>query len=112
MNCFTEAVWDVLIDNNELLAELTAIMEKEHKPFLNSEQAFEANTNLIKQHIEDRFTKWLQWLPTLPIDQIGCALAEEAFAFVEWDKIAKLVQKPIAPVSSLQGEKDGKLHHR
>lgn len=92
MDIFTQAVWEVITGSTELLEELMAIMRKEHKPFLNSEQAFEANTHLIKQYIGDKFTKWLEWLPTLPIDQIGCALAEEAFEFIEWEHIAKRLQ--------------------
>src|SRR5947209_3055227 len=34
-------------------------------------------------------------LPTLPIDQTGCALAEEAIGFVEWDYIAQRLGEKI-----------------
>jgi hypothetical protein len=89
MDLFTKALWSVIEDDEELLKELTAIMRQEHKPFLTFEQAFEANTHILKANILERFHKWLDWLPTLPIDQIGLALAEEAIEFVEWEKIAK-----------------------
>jgi len=95
MNPFTALVWDVIAENEELLEELTAIMRQEHKPFLTQEQAFTANTHILKSHLLAKFTKWLEWLPTLPIDQIGCALAEEAIGFVEWDYIAQQLREKI-----------------
>ena len=88
MNVFTQAIWDVIAEDDELLVELGAIMRQEHKPFLNGEQAFKANTHIVKQTIVERFHKWLDWLPTLPISQIGLALAEEAMKFVDWESIA------------------------
>ena len=93
MDLFTKALWGVIEDDDELLEELRAIMRQEHKPFLTREQAFEANTHILKANILERFSKWLDWLPTLPIDQIGLALAEEAIEFVEWDVIARQLQE-------------------
>jgi len=100
VDIFTQAVWGVISGSVELLEELTTIMRQEHKPFLTNEQAFEANTHILKQHMLEKFTKWLQWLPTLPIDQIGCALAEEAFEFVEWEQIAKQLQEGLCKSES------------
>ena len=51
VNGFTETVWDVITDNPELLEELTTMMGKDHKPFLSTEQSFQANAHL-KQLIE------------------------------------------------------------
>ena len=99
MNPFTETVWDVITDNPILFEELNAIMRQEYKPFLNYEQAFAANTHLLKQQMFEKFAKWLAWLPTLPIDQLGSALAEEAFELVEWGHIATLVKEHIAAAS-------------
>lgn len=96
MDTFTKAVWLVILDDEELLKELTDIMRQEHKPFLNAEQAFEANANIVKHIMLERFNKWLDWLPTLPIDQIGLALAEEAIEFVEWRVIAEHLKAQIA----------------
>lgn len=93
MDVFTLAVWGVITGSVELLEELHAIMRQEHKPFLNREQAFVANTHIMKQQMLEKFTKWLEWLPTLPIDQIGLALAEEAIEFVEWQYIAEKLQE-------------------
>jgi hypothetical protein len=70
-------------------------MRQEHKPFLNEEQAFIANTNIVKQTMLERFNKWLEWLPTLPTDQIGSALAEEAMKLVDWQYIANKIQPQI-----------------
>lgn len=93
MDVFTEAVWSVISGSVELLEELYAIMRQEHKPFLTKEQAFEANTNIMKQQMYEKFTRCLEWHPTLPVDQVGCALAEEAFEFIEWEYIAKRLQE-------------------
>jgi len=92
MNVFTQAVWDVLEEDDDLLVELGNIMRREHKPFLNEAQAFETNTHIVKERMLERFHKWLEWLPTLPIDQIGLALAEEAVKRVEWDLIAEKIR--------------------
>ena len=50
MNGFTETVWDTISDDAQLLAELTAIMRKEYKPFLSKEQTVVANTHQL-EHI-------------------------------------------------------------
>lgn len=92
MNVFTQAVWDVLEEDDDLLLELGAIMRREHKPFLKEAQAFEANTYMVKERMLEKFQKWLDWLPTVPIDQIGLALAEEAMKRVEWDLIAEKIR--------------------
>jgi hypothetical protein len=96
VNPFTETAWEKISGSVELLEEVTAIMRHEYKPFLNHEQAFAANTNLLKQHMREKSTRWLEWLPTLSIDQVGGALAEEAFERVEWRHIAGLVQEQVA----------------
>jgi hypothetical protein len=96
---FTQAVWGVISGSVELLEELHAIMRQEHKPFLSPEQAFVANTNIMKQQILEKFTRWLEWLPTLPIDQLGLALAEEAIECVDWQEIAEHLQEQSATVS-------------
>ncbi len=45
MNRFTAIVWDGITDDESLLAELTATMRKEYKPFLLQEQTVTANTH-------------------------------------------------------------------
>ena len=92
MNPCTEAVWDVVTEHDDLFVELTAIMGKEHKPFLNEAQTFQANSNMLKQHLRAKFTRWIEWLPTTPIDVFGASLAEEAFELIEWEHLARLVQ--------------------
>ncbi len=100
MDVFTQALWSVISGSVELLEELHAIMRQEHKPFLNKEQAFAANTNILKEHVLEKFGKWLEWLPTLPIEQIGLALAEEAIEYIEWDFIAQKLQEGLCKSES------------
>jgi hypothetical protein len=45
MNRFTAIARDGITDGENLLAELTAIMRKEYKPFLSQEQTVTANTH-------------------------------------------------------------------
>lgn len=95
MNPFTKALWLVLMDDEELFQELTDLMRREHKPFLNEQQAFEANAAAVKHTLLERLNKWLDWLPTLPIDQIGCALAEEALGLIEWTLVAERLKAQV-----------------
>ena len=91
MNSFTETVWDVITENPELIEELTTMMGKDHQPFLSTEPSFQANAHRLKQHVLDKNT----WLPTFPIDQLGRALAEEAFEAVDWNQRAELVKERV-----------------
>jgi hypothetical protein len=89
MNSITAIVWDVISDDDTLLAELTAIMRKEYKPFLSQEQAVQANIHQLEQHLSDELTKWHEWLPDTPINHIGGELAMEVLDAVEWSLIAE-----------------------
>ena len=95
VNSFIETVWDAITDNPELIEELTTMMGKDHKPFLSTEQSFQANAHMLKQHMLDKLTRWVAWLPTFPIDQLGRALAEEAFEAVDWNHRAELVKERV-----------------
>jgi len=89
MNSITATVWDVISDHEHLLAELTAIMRKEYKPFLSPAQTVQANTHQFEQHIREQLTTWYEWLPDTPINHIGGELAMEVLDAVEWSLIAE-----------------------
>src|SRR5260370_2561175 len=91
MNEITEIVWDIISDDEEFLAELTRIMGQSYEPFLTSEKAFTVNTSKLESHMREELTKWYEWLPDSPINQIGGELAMEAFRSVDWRHRASLV---------------------
>jgi hypothetical protein len=91
MNSVTTTVWDVITGDESLLAELTAIMRKEYKPFLSREQAIQVNTHQLEQHLIEEMTKWYEWLPATPINHIGGELAMALLNAVEWSHIAELL---------------------
>lgn len=91
MNRFTAIVWDVITDDESLLAELTAIMRKEYQPFLSQAQTVQANTHQLEHHILEEVTKWCEWLPETPINHMGGELAMQVLQEVEWSQIAKLL---------------------
>ncbi len=95
MNVFTQAVWKVIKEDEELLAELRLILRQDHLFCLNAAQAFEANTHLLTERILARFRRWLDWLPTLPTSLIGLALAEEAMKAVQWPLLAEKVREGV-----------------
>jgi len=83
MNSITATVWDVITDDESLLAELTAIMRKEYKPFLSKEQTIKVNAHQLEQHMLEQMTKWYKWLPDTPINHIGGELAMDVLDAVE-----------------------------
>ncbi len=92
MNEITKIIWDIITENDELLAELTRIMQQSYEPFLTSaEKAFTVNTSKLESHMREELTKWYEWLPERPIDMIGGELAMEAFRSVDFRHIASLV---------------------
>ena len=91
MNTITEIVWDSISDNEALLAELTRIMRKEYQPFLSKDKATTVNTYQVEHSLREELTKWYEWLPDTPINQIGGELAIEAFRDVDWRHIAALI---------------------
>jgi hypothetical protein len=90
-NKITEIVWDIVSDNEALLSELTKIMCQEYKPFLSKDMATTVNTYQLEHYLWEELTKWYEWLPDTPINQIGGELAMEAFANVNWRHRAGLV---------------------
>jgi hypothetical protein len=93
MNSITATVWDEITDDENLLAELTAIMRKEYKPFLSPAQTLQANTHQLEQHMREQLTTWYEWLPDTPINHIGGELAMEVLDAVEWSLIAEHLLK-------------------
>jgi hypothetical protein len=91
MNKITEIVWDSVSDDEELLAELTRIMRQEYVPFLPKERATTVNTYTLEHFMREELSKWYEWLPDSPINQIGGELAMEAFRCVDWRHRASLV---------------------
>ena len=87
----TEIIWDIITDNDELLEELTRIMRQEYEPFLPKEKATTVNTYKLEHYLREELTKWYEWLPDTPINQIGGELAMEALRNVDWRHIASLV---------------------
>lgn len=49
MNRFTTTVWDVIAEDDSLLAELGALMRQQYPLFLSPEQAIKANTYQLEQ---------------------------------------------------------------
>ena len=90
-NKITEIVWDIITDNEELLAELTRIMCQEYKQFLSRDMATTVNTYQLEHYLLEELTTWYEWLPNTPISQIGGELAMEAFATVNFRHRASLV---------------------
>ena len=91
MSTITDTIWDIITENDELHAELTRIMRQEYEPFLTWEKAKAVNTCKLEQYIREELTKWYQWLPDTPINNIGGELAMEALRGVDWQHIATLV---------------------
>ena len=89
MNSITATVWDVISDHEHLLAELTAIMRKEYKPFFSPAQTMQVNTRQLEQHVLEQLTTWYAWLPDTPIHHIGGELAMDVLDAVEWSLIAE-----------------------
>lgn len=63
MNPFTELIWEVITDSPDFLKQLTAIMQREYKPFLSGEKAFQANAHELERCIREELDKWVEWLP-------------------------------------------------
>jgi hypothetical protein len=95
MNPFTELVWDVVTGCPEFLEQLSAIMQREYKPFLEGEKAFQANTKMLEGYIRAELDKWYDWLPDTPINRIGGDLAVEMLDSVDWNHLARLVAENI-----------------
>ena len=93
MNPFTALIWNVMLDSPAFLEQLTAIMKRDHKPFLIGEQAFQANAKMLECHIREELDKWYDWLPDTPINRIGGGLAVEMLDCVDWDHLARMVQE-------------------
>lgn len=91
MNRFAATVWDVIAEDDTLLAELGAIMRKQYPPFLSPEQAIKTNTYQLEQQMVAEMTKWYEWLPNTPINAIGGELVMDVLQDVEWYLIAALV---------------------
>jgi hypothetical protein len=91
VNTITEIIWDIVSDDEELLAELTRIMCQEYEPCLSKDKAATVNTYKFENYLREELTKWYEWLPDTPINQIGGELAMEAFADVDWRHRAALV---------------------
>ena len=104
MNKFTQAIWEVineaLDEDNELLADLRAIIFKEYKPFLTEEQTLQANIHALQTYILDKLNQWYQWLPDTTINQLGSELALQAFQEVYWSVLAGLLQERLATLVS------------
>lgn len=114
MNRFTTTVWDVIADDDTLLAELGAIMRKEYPPFLSPDQTVKANTYQLEQHMLAEITKWYEWLPDTPINAIGGEVVMDVLPDVEWYLIAALVlaemEEQTAAVLSHEDTSIGSLH--
>jgi len=92
MNTYTEAVWEIVSDTPELLAELTAIMGKQYQPFLGDAQAYRVNTHRLKAYFLEKLNQWFEWLHDTAINHMGGALALEALQAVDWSDIALQVR--------------------
>ena len=115
MNPFTRLVWGMITDCPEFLEQLSAIMKREYKPFLEGEQAFRANAIMLEQHIREELDKWYDWLPDTPVNRISGGLAIEMLDCVDWDHVAQLVQERILrstlatlTIPSPSGSRNGK----
>jgi len=71
MNKITEIVWDIITETPALLSELTRIMCQEYEPFLSKDKAATVNTFKLENYLREELTKWYEWLPDTPINQIG-----------------------------------------
>lgn len=91
MNSVTTTVWNVIVGDESLLAELTAIMGKQYPPFLSREQAVQVNAHQLEQHMVEEMTRWHEWLPDTAINYIGGELAMAILDAVEWSCIAELL---------------------
>ncbi len=113
MNRFTETVWDVIADEDTLLAELGAIMRQQYPPFLSPEQAIKANASQLEQQMIAEITRWYEWLPDTPIHHIGAELVMDVLHDVEWSLIAALVladAEHTAAVKSLEDASPQPIH--
>lgn len=111
MNRFTATVWDVIADEDTLLAELGAIMRKQYPPFLSPEQAVKANTYQLEQHMVAEVTKWYEWLPATPINAIGGELVMDVLQDVEWYLIAALVLAHVEQEAAVLSHEDASTRH-
>ena len=104
MNKFTQAIWEVineaLDEDNELLADLRAIIFKEYKPFLTEVQTLQANIHQLQTYFLDKLNQWYQWLPDTTINQLGSELALQALKEVYWSVLAGLLQERLATLVS------------
>ena len=104
MNQFTQAIWAVineaLDEDNELLADLRAIVLKEYKPFLTEVQTLQANIHQLQTYFLEKLNQWYQWLPDTTINQLGSELALQAFQEVYWSVLAGLLQERLATLVS------------
>jgi len=100
MNKFTQALWEVineaLDEDEELLADMRAIMFKEYKPFLTEVQTLQANIHVLKTYFLEKLNQWVAWLPDTTINQLGSELALQAFQEVYWSVLAGLLQERLA----------------
>ena len=100
MNKFTQAIWEVineaLDEDNELLADLRAIIFKEYKPFLTEEQTLQANIHALQTYFLDKLNQWVEWLPDTTINLLGSELALAALKEVCWSVLAGLLQEQLA----------------
>src|SRR5260370_40749206 len=90
-------MWEVNPDWREFLAAWATIMQREYKPFLSGEQAFQANAKALECHIREELDKWYDWLPDTPINRIGGGLAVEIVESSDWDQGARLAQDTTLP---------------
>lgn len=95
MNPFTELVWDVICECPKFLEQLSAIMKRDHKPFLESEKAFQANAKMLESFVHEELDKWYEWLPDTPINKFGGGLAVEMLDCVDWEHVADLVAETL-----------------
>ena len=91
MSSITEVMWDIITDNDELHSELTRIMQQTYEPFFPKEKATTVNTWKLEQYFREELTKWYEWLPDIPMSQIGGELAMEALQQVDWRQLASFI---------------------
>jgi hypothetical protein len=111
MNRFTTTVWDVIADDDTLLAELGAIMRKQYPLFLSPEQTVKANTYQLEQQMVAEVTKWYEWLPATPINALGGELVMDVLQDVEWYLIAALVLANAEQEAAVLSQEDASTRH-
>jgi len=104
MNTFTQVVFDMLSeaieDDEQLRADLKAILLKEYTPFLSDVQSLRVNIHQLKTYVQDKMQQWIDWLPDTTINQLGAALAQEALSQVYWSTLAGLLHEQVASLVS------------